>query len=278
MIRSALAGAVLASLVLTISPASAQATGDKTGCQDHPIVTRMPGTHIVTCATHEFDRVVFKTGKGTTEAVEGRRVEMRYQIAKGQPDPSKLSIIRNHQQALAAIGGVTKYEDARYTTLNVNKAGKDLWGQVDTAWGGGYMLTIVERKSMTLAITANAALFESGLNTSGHVEVPGIFFDTGKSALKPESAAAVAEVARLLVAQPALKVFIVGHTDNVAAIDLNTKLSQARAEAVVQALVTQHGIAAARLTARGVGPFAPVASNDTDEGRARNRRVELVKQ
>ena len=63
-----------------------------------------------------------------------------------------------------------------------------------------------------------------------------------------------------------------------ASLDLNAKLSQARAEAVMQSLVSQHGIAAARLAARGVGPLAPVASNDTEEGRARNRRVELVKQ
>ena len=72
--------------------------------------------------------------------------------------------------------------------------------------------------------------------------------------------------------------FVVGHTDNVASLELNTKLSQARADAVVQALVTKHGIAPGRLTGRGVGPLAPVASNDAEDGRARNRRVELVKQ
>ena len=71
---------------------------------------------------------------------------------------------------------------------------------------------------------------------------------------------------------------MVGHTDNVGTMDANLKLSQARAEAVVQALVTKHAIAAARLRAAGVGPLAPVASNDAEEGRARNRRVELVKQ
>ena len=77
---------------------------------------------------------------------------------------------------------------------------------------------------------------------------------------------------------PALKVFVVGHTDNVASLELNTRLSQARSEAVVQALVGRHGIAAARLIGMGVGPLVPVANNDSEEGRARNRRVELVKQ
>ena len=105
-----------------------------------------------------------------------------------------------------------------------------------------------------------------------------LFFDTGKADLKPESDAALAEVAKLLKADPALKVYVVGHTDNVASLELNTKLSQARADAVVQALVARHGVAAARLVGRGAGPLAPVASNDTEDGRARNRRVELVKQ
>jgi OOP family OmpA-OmpF porin len=139
------------------------------------------------------------------------------------------------------------------------------------------MLTIIEKQAMAQEVVSSAELFKSGLNTSGHVEVPGIFFDSGKSVLKPESEAAIAEVAKLLKADPDLKVYVVGHTDNVASLDLNLKLSQARAEAVVQALVSKHGIAAGRLSGQGVGPLAPVASNNTEEGRAKNRRVELVK-
>ena len=80
-----------------------------------------------------------------------------------------------------------------------------------------------------------------------------------------------------LKAQPALKVLIVGHTDNVGAVDANLTLSQGRAQAVVAALVPR-GIAAGRLQGRGVANFAPLASNATEEGRARNRRVEMVLQ
>ena len=69
-----------------------------------------------------------------------------------------------------------------------------------------------------------------------------------------------------------------GHTDNVGDLALNMKLSQARAAAVVAALTGKHGVAAARLSAFGAGPYLPVASNKTDEGKARNRRVELVEQ
>lgn len=273
-IQSIGAAAIIALLLVSPSLTFAQ---DAAGCADHPLVTRMTQMRIINCKTVEFDKFAFRTGKGALETVEGRKFEVRYQVPAGQQAPAKLAILRNHQQAFAAIGGRMKYEDDRYTTLMVSKGGKDVWVQVDTAWGGGYVLTIVEKQSMVQEVVASAALFESGLAATGHVEVPGIYFDTGKSELKPESAAAVGEIAKLLKATPALKVFVVGHTDNVASLDLNTKLSQARAEAVVQALVTQHGIAAARLAGRGVGPLAPVASNDSEEGRAKNRRVELVK-
>jgi outer membrane protein OmpA-like peptidoglycan-associated protein len=80
------------------------------------------------------------------------------------------------------------------------------------------------------------------------------------------------------LADPALKLYVVGHTDNVGLLDANLKLSQARADAVVQSLVTTHGIPAARLRAFGHGPTTPVSSNATDAGRALNRRVELVQQ
>lgn len=250
---------------------------DAKGCQDHPLFTRMPGMRIVTCTSADFDQYVFRI-KGGQEPVEGRRVEVRYTFTGTGSAPSALAIIRNHQQAIASIGGSTVYEDKRYSTLKVAKDGKEIWTQVDTAWGKGYQLTIVEKKAMTQEVTASAELFQSGLKATGHVEVPGLYFDTGKSELKPESDAALAEIAKLLKADPALKVYVVGHTDNVASLDLNMKLSQARAEAVAQALVSKHGIAAARLVGRGAGPLAPVASNDTEDGRAKNRRVELVKQ
>ncbi len=251
---------------------------DAPKCKDHPLFTRMNGMRIVACNGSDFDRFVFKTGKATSEPVEGKRAEIRYKTDAGQPGPSPLAIIRNHQQAISRIGGAVIFEDPRYTILKVSKDGKEIWTQVDTAYNSGYILTIVEKQAMVQEVVASAELFQAGLKTTGHVEVPGIFFDTGKSELKAESDAAVAEIAKLLKADAALKVYVVGHTDNVSTLDLNTKLSQARADAVVQALVTKHGIAAARLIGRGVGPLAPVASNDAEDGRARNRRVELVKQ
>jgi outer membrane protein OmpA-like peptidoglycan-associated protein len=250
---------------------------DVKGSADHPLLTRMQNMYIAVYKMSEFDQFEFRTGN-TTTAVEGKRFEIRYVTKTGFVPPTAIAIIRNHQQAFARIGGSKVFEDQRYTTLKVVKDGKEIWVQVDTAWGKGYFLTIIEKQAMVQEVVANADFFKSGLNSTGHVEVPGIYFDTGKSVLKPESDAAVAEVAKLLQADPALKVYVVGHTDNVASLALNMSLSKARAEAVVQALVAKHGIAAARLTGQGVGPLSPVASNDAEDGRAKNRRVELVKQ
>jgi outer membrane protein OmpA-like peptidoglycan-associated protein len=96
--------------------------------------------------------------------------------------------------------------------------------------------------------------------------------------IKPESDAAISEIAKLLENDDALKVYIVGHTDNVGSFDSNMKLSMSRAEAVAKALTGKYGIAAARLKPHGVASLSPVASNDTEDGKAKNRRVELVKQ
>ena len=124
----------------------------------------------------------------------------------------------------------------------------------------------------------NADAMTSGLAAEGRVALYALFFDTGKSELKAESAPQLAEMGRFLKSKPALKVLVVGHTDNRGALDANLELSRRRAQAVVAALVSQQGIPAARLTAQGVGMAAPVATNASEAGRTKNRRVELVQQ
>lgn len=115
------------------------------------------------------------------------------------------------------------------------------------------------------------------IDRAGHVTVEGILFDFDEAALKPESRPALEEIAALLSENPDLRVYIVGHTDNAGSYEHNLDLSRRRAAAVVDALVTGHGIDRDRLMAVGVGPVAPVASNDTDAGREQNRRAVLVK-
>ena len=116
---------------------------------------------------------------------------------------------------------------------------------------------------MAQDVTADATAFANDLKTSGHVAVYGILFDTNRSELKPESEQAVGEVAKLLRSDAGPKLFVVGHTDTVGNVDANLKLSQARPDAVMQALVRKHGIAAGRLRAFGAGAFAPVDSTSS---------------
>ena len=127
-------------------------------------------------------------------------------------------------------------------------------------------------------VSVSATEMSSSMTATGRVALYGILFDTGKAEVKPESKAALDEIAKLLKAEPALKLRVVGHTDNQGALDSNIALSKRRAEAVNAALVAQHSISAARLAAYGVADLAPVASNTSEEGRAKNRRVELVPQ
>ena len=115
------------------------------------------------------------------------------------------------------------------------------------------------------------------IDATGRIALYGIFFDTDKTDLKPESTPTLTEIAQLLKTNPKLAVLVVGHTDNQGAYEYNLDLSKRRADAVVKALVANHGADAKRLRGAGVGMLAPAATNGTDEGRAKNRRVEIVK-
>lgn len=138
-------------------------------------------------------------------------------------------------------------------------------------------LDVIELKKMEeRMVVANAADMQRELGTEGRVAVYGILFDFDKDTLRPDSKPQLEEIAKLLRGSPALKVLIVGHTDGRGAIDYNRELSERRARAVVDALVRVFRIERGRLTPVGVGMAAPVATNRTDEGRAKNRRVELV--
>jgi OmpA-OmpF porin, OOP family len=141
------------------------------------------------------------------------------------------------------------------------------------------LLDVIETVPMeTGMVTVDAAAMAKDIATTGRVALYGIHFDTDKTDIKPESEPTLQEIAGLLQQDPTLKLYVVGHTDNVGGFDYNTDLSRRRASSVVDALKTKHGVQAARLTAAGVGMLAPVAPNDTEEGRAKNRRVELVRQ
>lgn len=205
--------------------------------------------------------------------------EVRFSAARDkQPAGSPLA------EQMRSLGGVNMLgtEDLYFTSGTLTRNGVTVHVMVNT--GKVYRtdftttyLEIAEPKAMAVGqVTVNADALGSGLKREGKMALYGIYFDTGKADVKPESKPQLDEIAKMLQAQPALRVYVVGHTDNQGTADANVTLSQQRAKAVADALAKGYRIDAARLMARGVGPLAPVASNEAEDGRARNRRVELV--
>ena len=139
-------------------------------------------------------------------------------------------------------------------------------------------LDVIETQALEeKMVLVKAEEMASGILQQGAVNLYGFHFDTASATLKPESDATLDEVAKLLKSEPALRLLVVGHTDNVGKFDGNIELSQNRAASVVAALTQRLPAAAERLTPCGVGFQCPIASNSSEEGRAKNRRVALVK-
>ncbi len=251
-------------------------TQDAKGCKDSQLISRFPGSVITECREQPFDGNDFTITENKQDKI--KRVEGKYfQLLYHWPNnASKTQVVRNLNNALKAAGYTFDYDSGDYGDFTVHK-GKT-WISEAVSGGNWYRQVIVVENKMTQEVVANAAALSSGLAGAGHIVVNGILFDTGKADIKPESAPALQEVAKLLKQNPALKVYVVGHTDNVGGLAANIDLSKRRAASVVQALTTQYGIPAGRLAAYGDGPYAPVASNDSEDGRTLNRRVELVKQ
>jgi OOP family OmpA-OmpF porin len=273
--------AVVFSLLFVIagSGISMAAEVDVKGSMDHPMLSRMPNFFISGYKFTEFDSHRFIDQNKKTVTIEGRKYFIEYHLTKNAVVPGELKIRRNIQDALKKIGGRVVFDDNfnKCSTIVVQKDGKETWVEV-RSYDKMYRVTIVQKEIMKQEVVANAAVMGNDINATGHVAIYGIYFDTGKSEIKPESDAALLEIAKLLKSKGALKLYVVGHTDSVGSFDANMKLSKDRADAVAKALSRKHGIAASRLKPYGVASLSPVASNDTEDGKAKNRRVELVKQ
>jgi outer membrane protein OmpA-like peptidoglycan-associated protein len=126
-------------------------------------------------------------------------------------------------------------------------------------------------------VVVKADEMQQQIDKAGRVALYGILFDFNKTELKPESDAALEQIGKLLEADPSLKLLVVGHTDNAGAFEFNRDLSNRRAASVVDALVQRYRVSKERLFPFGCSFASPTASNGTEEGRAKNRRVELVK-
>lgn len=293
-----LVGALALSL-FAVAPASAQE--DQENCKDHPLFTRFPNTHIYGCKAIQFDLRAFPTGPIGKEQetkpveVEGPVQWFTYVVKEGVTPPSGLQIMRNFENATLKAGGTIEgkypgwckgyYDVERMPdmgngclsfglTMKFVRGAKETWVFLQASGEeGNYQLTISEREGMKQDVAVSEMVDK--LAKDGFLALY-VNFDTGKATIKPDSESTLDSAAAALKAAADLKIEVGGHTDNVGTPEANLKLSQDRAQSVMAALV-KRGIAATRLTAKGYGQTSPVADNRTDEGRAKNRRVELVK-
>jgi outer membrane protein OmpA-like peptidoglycan-associated protein len=254
--------------------AQEDAPQDAEGCKDSPIITRMPGSTIHSCENKEYEQVKMPVGKNkdgevTEKTLEGEFHSWDYGTREGV---SEIQVFRNFETALKQAGMKIVYEDSP-GTITANKA--DTWYWLQNS-GSYYYQTLLTVKSMQQEVTADASSIADELSKSGHIALYGIHFETAKATILPKSETALAEVAKMLQQNPDVKVRIEGHTDNVGSAAANQTLSEKRAQAVV-AWLTSHGIEGSRLQAKGWGASKPVDDNATEDGRAKNRRVELVK-
>ena len=187
-------------------------------------------------------------------------------------------ILQNYSDALLKAGGeIVKESDGSVFKTNYN--GKELWIYISANPFSedldNYGIISIEVDVMKQEITALD--IKGTMDSQGKMALYGILFDTGNANIKPESENAIGTVAAFLKENPDLNIFIVGHTDNIGDYELNQKLSKSRGEAVKNHLISKYQISASRLTGTGVGPICPVTSNNTEEGKQLNRRVEIVR-
>lgn len=254
--------------------------------KDTPYLSGMPNYGLTSGSEDkEFEAYPFFTGKEVVP-VEGKFWVREYVVKEGAKQASELQILRNYSNAIKNMGGEVFFEgsckkeecgdkyDMQIVSGKITKGGKELWVEVVPQNGGtDYMLRIVEKERMKQDVTASDML--DALNKDGRVTLY-INFDTGKSTIKPESAKIVEQIVEMMKKSPDLKISVEGHTDSVGTPEKNKVLSQERAKAVVAA-ITKQGIDAQRLGSAGFGQDKPIADNSTEEGKAKNRRVELVK-
>ena len=272
---------ILVAVLLIVFPAI---QAQESEFKDTPWFSGMPNFMIYDAEDVDFDSYNFFNGKNCT-TVEGKKFKRTYSLKEDAQKSSVIQIMRNYANAVKSMGGAVIYEGAPqdaecadYNGLNmivgkVVKNGNEMWVEVASLGGDDYYLTIVLKELMKQDVTASS-MFEA-LNRDGHIALY-INFDFGKSIIRDESKPVIGQIVQMMKSNPELKIGVDGHTDNVGNPTSNKALSVERAKSVVSAIIGQ-GISADRLSPAGFGQDKPIADNNTEEGRARNRRVELVK-
>ncbi len=252
---------------------------------EHPMIKKMPGFELIKTLSKKskfstFQFRISKNKKTTTVEKKGRYWKLVYVNSnnKGKVNTkiSKIDIMNNYRAAAKEMGGKVFYaKRGRVTfTLPLNDGGK-LWAYV-TALDGRYDLIIIEEEGFEKQLVFSADQMKRTLDSLGAISIYGINFDTAKDRLKPGAEKVLAEITKLMLNYPELKIEIQGHTDNVGSANYNLNLSNKRAN-TVKGYLLLFGVDKGRMISKGYGLTKPVASNDTEEGRAKNRRVELVK-
>lgn len=265
---------------------AAWAQDDNPDAREHKDIPRMPGYYLYESNVKKFDAFEFTVradadGNSVTEPKEGAVHTINYREKEGT-EVSPLQIFRNYENAFKKAGGTLVWRDKATSnqaegTFKFAKGKGVRWVSLKVYdEGDGYDFVVLDEQQMQQEIEVSAVQMADSLAKHGFIALYGIHFETGKDALQPDSEPLLAEIASLLKQQAKLKLSIEGHTDNVGSAQSNEALSQKRAEAVKRWLVGK-GVDAKRLATRGHGPAMPIADNRLEEGRAKNRRVELVR-
>jgi outer membrane protein OmpA-like peptidoglycan-associated protein len=236
------------------------------------MIPAIDGMNITWARYRKYEETTFRAGKEKLSA-EGRYWKLEYKPSGGvQIDTSVVAdaYLRLLEQRTATVIMGRKGRDFLF---EVTSADRKYTGKLRTH-SSSISIEIIEAEAFKQTLEINPDQLRTELMSSGKVILDGVYFDFDKATLQPRSRQAIEAAVVLLRKYPDLELEVQGHTDAKGSADYNQKLSQRRAMSVVKAIVGR-GIEPKRLTAKGYGPTQPVASNDNEEGRAQNRRVEL---
>jgi outer membrane protein OmpA-like peptidoglycan-associated protein len=255
--------------------------------QEHSLIRPFPGSVLDSggkCqnfAEFNFKTTDPQTGKRVDKAIRGKFWSLTYRIfdSNGQWDTSHsiLEYRENYKQAALEHDGTILYEDQGTLTFTIPREdGGTTWCEVHIWNSSQQDLRIIEEKGFKKSLTFGPAELKAALDADGRVQLHGILFDLDQASLLPKSTKQLQHVVTLMKNYPEMRLEVQGHTDDQGSDDYNLELSQRRAETVVT-YSGLFGIESSRLVAKGYGESEPEAPNTTDEGRAKNRRVTLVK-
>jgi len=253
---------------------------------EHPLIRPFPDSILDERRSEyqSFGEYDFRVGTARNyelHTIMGEFRSLRYLLYNNDGSPnrevSQLEYVENFKTAALERGGEIKWEDRHYGLVFTipRESGGITWCRLTaTPAAGRHDLFIIDESPLETSLEFGAAQMKAALDSDGRIALYGILFDYDKATLQQSSNDQLQEVLTLLLQYPELSLEIQGHTDSDGSEAYNLQLSQQRSESVLGYLVL-FGVESSRLQAKGYGESVPVAPNDTDENKAKNRRVEL---